>query len=155
MPGLLFFSLRLLIEALMLWLRLARRVLMRQQSSADRYEPPPAEPPPVRRNRPPRRRATPRRAEPTPRPTKPRAEPTRGEVAAMREAEREAETGGADSIGAEVHIAEPWVGYDGMSLEDLLARLQSANEVELAVVRAYEREHEARQAVLLAAGEEV
>jgi hypothetical protein len=158
MPGLLFFSLRLLIEALMLWLRLARRVLMRQQSSAERYEPPPAEPPPVRRNRPTRRRATPRRPEPTPRPAEPtprRAEPTRGEVAAMREAEREAETGGADSIGAEVHIAEPWPGYDGMSLEDLLARLQSANEVELAVVRAYEREHEARQAVLLAAGEEV
>jgi hypothetical protein len=42
-----------------------------------------------------------------------------------------------------------------MTLDDLLARLQSANEVELAVVRAYEREHEARQAVLLAAGEEV
>jgi hypothetical protein len=186
MPGLLFFSLRLLIEALMLWLRLARRVLLRQGSSAERNEPVPAEPPPVRRNRPPRRRATPRRAEPTPssaesaprrseptspssestprrsertstssEPTPRRSEPTRGEVAAMREAEREAETGGADSVGAEVHVAEPWPGYDGMSLDDLLARLQGANEVELAVVRAYEREHEARQAVLLAAGEEV
>jgi hypothetical protein len=179
MPGLLFFSLRLLIEALMLWLRIARRYLLRQRSGADRYEPLPTEPPPVRPSRPPRRRATPRRAEPTSRrskptprrseptpprseptpprsaPTPPRSEPTRGEVAAMREAEREAETGGADSIGAEVHVAEPWPGYDGMSLDDLLTRLQSANEVELAVVRAYEREHEARQAVLLAAGEEV
>jgi hypothetical protein len=144
MPGLLFFSLRLLIEALMLWLRVARRFVLRQRSSADRYEPLPTEPPPVRPNRPPRRRATPRRAE-----------PTRGEVAAMREAAREAETGGADSVGAEVHVAEPWPGYDGMTLDDLLARLQSANEVELAVVRAYEREHEARQAVLLAAGEDV
>jgi hypothetical protein len=144
MPGLLFFSLRLLIEALMLWLRIARRVLRRQRSSANRSEPVAAETPPVRRNRPPRRRATPRRAE-----------PTRGQVAAMREAAREAETGGADSIGAEVHVAEPWPGYDGMRLDDLLARLQSANEVELAVVRAYERDHEARQAVLLAAGESV
>jgi hypothetical protein len=144
MPGLLFFSLRLLIEALMLWLRIARRVVMRQQARGDRYEPVAAEAPPVRRNRPPRRRATPRRAE-----------PTRGEVAAMREAAREAETGGADSIGAQVHIAEPWPGYDGMRLDDLLARLQSASEVELAVVRAYERDHEARQVVLLAAGESV
>jgi hypothetical protein len=228
MPGLLFFSLRLLIEGLMLWLRLARRILLRQEASADRDEPVPTEPPPVRRNRPPRRRATPRRAESTPsrseppppssepttrrsepatsrsepatsrseptppgseptspgsepaprrsepaprrsepaprrseptspgsEPTPRRSEPTRGEVAAMREAEREAETGGADSVGAEVHVAEPWPGYDDMSLDDLLARLQGANEVELAVVRAYEREHEARQAVLLAAGEEV
>jgi hypothetical protein len=144
MPGLLFFSLRLLIEALMLWLRIARRVLMRRQSSAERYEPVVTEPPPVRRNRPPRRRASPKRAE-----------PTRGQVAAMREAAREAETGGADSIGADVHIAEPWPGYDAMRLDDLLARLQSSSEVELAVVRAYERDHEARQAVLLAAGEEV
>ena len=72
----------------------------------------------------------------------------------MREAAREAETGGADSIGAQVHVAEPWPGYDGMGLDEVLLRLQGASAVELAVVRAYEREHEARQAVLLAAGEE-
>jgi hypothetical protein len=50
-------------------------------------------------------------------------------------------------------VAEPWPGYDDMGLEDVLGRLQTASEVELAVVRAYERDHEARQAVLLAAGE--
>jgi hypothetical protein len=71
----------------------------------------------------------------------------------MREAAREAETGGADSVGAQVHVAEPWPGYDEMGLEDVLTRLQGASDVELAVVRAYERAHEARQAVLLAAGE--
>jgi len=57
-------------------------------------------------------------------------------------------------VGAEVHVAEPWPGYDGMGLAAVLTRLQGASEVELAVVRAYEREHEARQAVLLAAGDE-
>jgi hypothetical protein len=145
MPGLLFFSLRLLIEALMLWLRVARRVLLRQQSSADRREPVPAPAPAPA----PRRPAAPRR-----RPAaRKRAEPTRGQVAAMREAAREAETGGADSVGAQVHVAEPWPGYDEMGLEDVLTRLQGASDVELAVVRAYERAHEARQAVLLAAGE--
>ena len=72
----------------------------------------------------------------------------------MREAEREAETGGADSVGAQVHLDAPWPGYDEMGLEEVLTRLQGASDVELAVVRAYERQHEARQAILLAAGDE-
>jgi hypothetical protein len=152
MPGLLVFSLRLLFELLLAPLRAARGMLADRSKAPPPPPPesPPPEPPPARRNRPPRRRATPRQRA-TPR----RAEPTRGEVAAMREEAREAETGGADSIGAEVHIAEPWPGYDDMRVDDVLARLQGASEVELAVVRAYERDHEARQAVLLAAGEQV
>jgi hypothetical protein len=142
MPGLLIFSLRVLIEVLLAPLRVALRSL---RSEPERPEPVVVdEPPPAPRRAPARRR----------RPAK-RVEPTRGQVAAMREAAREAETGGADSVGAEVHVAEPWPGYDGMSLDDVLARLQGSSEVELAVVRAYEREHEARQAVLLAAGDEV
>ena len=153
MPGLLVFSLRLLVEALLVPVRGVLRALGVAGFDADRDEPvgaeaaPPAEPsppvpPPAARKRPPQRRATPRRAE-----------PTRGEVAAMREAAREAETGGADSVGAQVHVAEPWAGYDAMRLDEVLARLEGATEVELAIVRAYEREHEARQAILLAAGE--
>jgi hypothetical protein len=145
MPGLLIFSVRVLIEVLLAPVRVWLRSLRSQRERAEPVvaEPPPPPPPPP----PPRRRA------PARRPAK-RAEPTRGQVAAMREAAREAETGGADSIGAEVHVAEPWPGYDGMGLDDVLARLQGASDVELAVVRAYEREHEARQAVLLAAGDE-
>jgi hypothetical protein len=112
-PGLLLFSLRLLVEVLLVPVRAARRLLGAAPSEADRYEP----------------------AAPAERP--PRAEPPR------------------HSVGAQVHIAEPWPGYDGMRLDDVLTRLQGATEVELAVVRAYERDHEARQAVLLAAGEEV
>jgi hypothetical protein len=138
-PGALLFSLRLLVEALLAPLRAARRLLGgRAPAREDRYEAPAP-------------RARPARTAPRRR----RAEPTRGQVAAMREAAREDETGGADSIGAQMRVAEPWPGYDGMRLDDLLARLQGATEVELAVVRAYEREHEARQAVLLAAGETV
>jgi pyruvate/2-oxoglutarate dehydrogenase complex dihydrolipoamide acyltransferase (E2) component len=154
MSGLLVFSLRLLVEALLVPVRGVLRALGVGEADTDRHEPagadavepaePPAPaPPPAARTRPPQRRATPRRAE-----------PTRGEVAAMREAAREAETGGADSVGAQVHVAEPWAGYDAMRLDEVLARLQDATEVELAVVRAYEREHEARQAILLSAGED-
>jgi hypothetical protein len=158
---LLVLSLRLLIEALLVPVRGVLRAFGVGGRDADRYEaaapvapvapgapvvpeapPAPAAPRPARRNRPPRRRATPRRAE-----------PTRGEVAARREALREAETGGPDSIGAQVHVAEPWAGYDEMRLDEVLARLQDATEVELAIVSAYEREHEARPAILLAAGE--
>ena len=156
MPGVLVFSLRLLVEALLVPVRGVLRAFGVGGRDADRDEPTAAERPapavatqpptaarPAARKRPPQRRATPRRAE-----------PTRGEVAAMREAAREAETGGADSVGAQVHVAEPWAGYDEMVLDEVLARMQGATEVELAVVRAYEREHEARQAILLAAGEE-
>jgi hypothetical protein len=166
MPGILVFSLRLLIEALLVAARGVLRAFRvagpralratgrdRVGSEPAAAEPVPAEPPepvpaeaprPVRRPRPRQRtRATPRRAE-----------PTRGEVASVREAAREAETGGADSVGAQVHVAEPWAGYDDMALDEVLARLQVATEVELAIVRAYEREHEARQAILLAAGED-
>jgi hypothetical protein len=154
-PGLLVFSLRLLLEILLAPLRgLLRRAL----AGGDVPEPdvvvvdpdvvvpePAPAPSPPRPRKPPTRRRAPARP--------PRAEPTRGQVAAMREAEREAETGGADSVGADVHVAAPWPGYDEMALDDVLLRLQSASDVELAVVRAYERSHEARQAVLLAAGD--
>lgn len=160
MPGLLAFSLRILLMALLRPVRAVLRALGGESGEDERFEavvtepaapapeaaepppPAPAPPPSPSRKRPPRQRAKPRRAE-----------PTRGEVAAMREAAREAETGGADSVGAQVHVSEPWPGYDEMGLEDVLTRLQRASDVELAVVRAYERAHEARQAVLLAAGE--
>ena len=124
------------------WTRRRARTNVLPRSLRSPPQPPPRGARPAARKRPPQRRATPRRAE-----------PTRGEVAAMREAAREAETGGADSVGAQVHVAEPWAGYDAMRLDEVLTRLQGATEVELAVVAAYEREHEARQAILLAAGE--
>jgi hypothetical protein len=140
MPGLLIFSARLLLELLLAPVRAVRRLLGSGEPPAP-PEPEPAPPEPAPSSRP---RARPRK----------RREPTRGQVAAMREAAREAETGGADSVGADVRVGEPWPGYDEMGLEDVLTRIQSASEVELAVVRAYERGHEARQAVLLAAGEQ-
>ena len=55
--------------------------------------------------------------------------------------------------GAEIHVDEPWAGYDAMELDEVLARLEDASEAEVAIVRLYERRHENRQAVLLATGE--
>ena len=112
MPGLLLFSLRLLVEALLTPVRAVRRLFgARAPSNDDRYEPTVAPKPPRART--------------------------------------------SHSVSGQVHSAEPWPGYDDMRLDDVLTRLQGATDVELAVVRAYEREHEARQAVLLAAGETV
>jgi hypothetical protein len=133
MPGVLLFSARMVLELLLAPVRALRRLLGGDEERQPAAAPVEPAPPPRRRKR--------------------RSEPTRGQVAAMREAAREAEIGGADSVGADVRVGEPWPGYDEMGLADVLTRLQAASDVEVAVVRIYEREHEARQAVLLAAGE--
>jgi hypothetical protein len=110
-------------------------------------EPPAAEPEPPR----PRARRTARKAT-TGRPTRRRASgPTKGEVAAIREANREAEGGeGGPGPGPELHVDEPWEGYADMRLDEVLGRLENATDAELAVVRMYEAQHENRQAILLA-----
>ncbi len=64
-----------------------------------------------------------------------------------------AEAGPKREPGPEIHVDEPWVGYDAMELHEVLARLEDASEAEVAIVRLYERRHENRQAVLLATGE--
>ena len=95
----------------------------------------------------------------TPAPEAPRrsSDPTPGEVAAAREALREAEgedpvasVGPAAHAGPEIHLEPPWEGYDAMALDEVLGRLQAADPTTLAAVRLYESTHESRQAILLA-----
>jgi len=85
------------------------------------------------------------------------SDPTPGEVAAAREALREAEgedpvasVGPAAHAGPEIHLDPPWEGYDAMALDEVLGRLQAADPTTLAAVRLYESTHETRQAILLA-----
>ena len=85
------------------------------------------------------------------------SDPTPGEVAAAREALREAEgedpvasVGPAAHAGPEIHLDPPWEGYDAMALDEVLGRLQAADPTTLAAVRLYESTHESRQAILLA-----
>jgi hypothetical protein len=79
------------------------------------------------------------------------SEPTRGQAAARRQAARESEaSAGEPGPGPELHVAEPWPGYDAMALDEVLGRLQDADETQLAVVALYESQHENRQAILLA-----
>jgi len=85
------------------------------------------------------------------------SDPTPGEVAAAREALREAEgedpvasVGPAAHAGPEIHLDPPWEGYDAMALDEVLGRLQAADPTTLEAVRLYESTHESRQAILLA-----
>ena len=81
-------------------------------------------------------------------------EPTRGEVArrreALREAEAEAEAGGAGGPGAEIHVDEPWPGYDKLGAGVIVDRLIGADPATRAVVRLYEASHRNRQVIMRA-----
>jgi ribonuclease E len=86
-----------------------------------------------------------------------RTGPTRGQAAAIREAQRESEgaapvasAGPATGAGPEIRIEAPWEGYDAMALDEVLARLEGADDATVAAVRLYEGQHENRQAILLA-----
>jgi len=96
-------------------------------------------------------------APPAPEAPRRSSDPTPGEIAAAREALREAETedpiasvGPAAHAGPEIHLDPPWEGYDAMALDEVLGRLQDADPTTLAAVRLYESTHESRQAILLA-----
>jgi hypothetical protein len=92
--------------------------------------------------------------EPEPEPEIPSLDVLEGDVHVDVPEEVVAASGPERSPGAELRIDEPWTGYDAMALDEVLARLGDASEAELAIVRLYERQHENRQAVLLATGEE-
>ena len=150
-----------------------RRAVPRRRAS-----PPPAGPPSTRRPRTPRRPAAapePALRRPSPRaarargarPTEPAAppaggprrssDPTPGEIAAAREALREAEiedptatVGPAAHAGPEIHLDPPWEGYDAMALDEVLGRLQAADPTTLAACACTRARTSRAQAILLA-----
>jgi hypothetical protein len=60
------------------------------------------------------------------------------------------EAGPADDVGAEIHVDQPWDGYDRMRAADIVDRLRAADEATRAVVRLYEQRGKARSSVLAA-----
>lgn len=62
-----------------------------------------------------------------------------------------AERGVEDGAGAAVEVAEPWEGYEGMTAERVIERLDRATPAELAAVRLYEGRNRGRETVLAAA----
>lgn len=130
---------------------------------------PPQRKPPQRKRAAPKRRRTSRRrpsAETSTPGRRPRthseaAGPDRAEAARIREAEREQETAEAREVardpeadaagaGAEVHVEEPWPGYDAMSATDVAARVGNEDQAVRAAVRLYEAAHERREVVMRA-----
>jgi WS/DGAT/MGAT family acyltransferase len=59
-----------------------------------------------------------------------------------------ADPGAEDGAGAELHVDEPWPGYRRMTAQDVVDRLEAADEAEIAVVRLYESTHRKRRRVL-------
>lgn len=61
-----------------------------------------------------------------------------------------ADEGAQDEVGASLHVAEPWAGYRGMTVPDIVDRLVVADAATLATVQLYEQTHRARRSVLAA-----
>jgi hypothetical protein len=59
-----------------------------------------------------------------------------------------AEAGAEEGAGAQVGLAEPWDGYDGMHVDELLPRLSDATSETLAAVVLYERSRRGRASVV-------
>ena len=93
------------------------------------------------------------------------AGPNRAEAARIREAEREQEAEEAQTVsrdrdadpegpGPELHVAEPWPGYDGMSATDVAARVSDEAPGVRAAVRLYEAAHDRREVVMRATSDD-
>src|SRR3954447_10918551 len=112
----------------------------------------------TQRRRPSAETSTPRRR---PRTHSETAGPDKADAARIREAEREEETAEAREVsrdpdadpagaGAELHVEEPWPGYDAMSATDVAARVGREDQTVRAAVRLYEASHERRELVMRA-----
>jgi hypothetical protein len=66
-----------------------------------------------------------------------------------------AEPGAEEGAGPEVHVEEPWDGYESMNAKDVIARLAGSDPAELAAVALYERGHRGRHTVLAAVEREL
>jgi len=56
--------------------------------------------------------------------------------------------GAADGVGAQITVDEPWEGYDELSPQEVVDRLEDADVGKLAVVRLYEQLHRDDRGVL-------
>jgi hypothetical protein len=109
------------------------------------YAPPPARPapPPARAARP-RRRSNGGAPPVAPEPVHVSEEPVL--VAEV------ADQGAEEGAGAEVHVDEPWEGYDRMSAAAIRGRLRMEGAAVAGTVRLYEAAHKGRSSVLEEAG---
>ena len=62
-----------------------------------------------------------------------------------------AEEGAEDGAGPELHVDEPWDGYDRMTAAEIRDRLAATDAVMAAAVELYEATHKGRRTVLQAA----
>ncbi|HYP48073.1 MAG TPA: hypothetical protein VEQ61_05500, partial [Thermoleophilaceae bacterium] len=58
--------------------------------------------------------------------------------------------GAEEGAGPEIHVAEPWKGYDRMNVKEIRSRLGRASAAELAAVQLHEAAGKNRRSVLAA-----
>ena len=71
----------------------------------------------------------------------------------LEEVAESADEGAEAGAGADVHVDEPWEGYDAMTVPQIKGRLRDASPELQAVVRLYESTHKKRVGVLRAVGD--
>jgi hypothetical protein len=62
-----------------------------------------------------------------------------------------AEPGAEEGASAELEVDEPWDGYDELTAEEVMARIDESDAAQLTVLELYERAHKNRRTVLTAA----
>jgi hypothetical protein len=65
--------------------------------------------------------------------------------------EEVADPGAEDGAGAELHVAEPWPGYEALTAPDVVDQLTGRSPAELAAVELFEQTHRQRRSVIEAA----
>ena len=66
-----------------------------------------------------------------------------------------ADPGAEDGAGAELHVAEPWPGYERLRVREIADRVGAEGDEVLLTVRLYEQTHKARRGVLDAVAREL
>jgi hypothetical protein len=69
--------------------------------------------------------------------------------------EEVAEAGAEQGAGAQIHVAEPWDGYDQLKAADVVDQLDGRDQAELAAVELYELSHRQRKTVIEAAKQQL
>jgi hypothetical protein len=65
------------------------------------------------------------------------------------------EAGATDGPGPEIRVREPWDGYQQLKARDVIERVTTVSDEELAAVELYEVSHRARRTVVAAAEKEL
>lgn len=119
----------------------------RRSATTNGSEPPVAEPRPARTEPPAELRQNVIDLDAPPEPLDGDSDPVSEEATLVEE---RADPGAENGAGAQIHVAEPFQGYDALNAQAVIARVSAADEAQLTAIRLYESTHRKRGTVLRA-----